>query len=619
MDVELPDGRIIEGVPDGITQSELLRRLAAHDARERQSSPEFQARVAQQQAEDRERYDPTRDMNPFELAAANLGAGYGGLTMGLQQLLSKAGLAPPVSDEEILEKRARDELLAQALPYAGRMYQLIGEVGPTMVVPGAAYGRAVQFVPGVAQAGRATQLLAAGAAGGAAGAALTPTTSDESRGGNMAAAAGIGAVIPGAGMAGPAVVRGTRKLLTESGAQQRALETIADHLPDGGRALLDRLGAYKSPTLKGQPVEVPISAAQASGDARLAQLEAASRSRPNSQPDWADFDAAQNAQRFELLKAQTPSELRLDRLDRARDLASSPMREAALREAGQVADIAAPVTRKAQDLIEGATGANPAVANVARYVARELGEDAAGAVTPARMYEVRKVLASKLSGPSAIGDELAASAKGAARETRAMIQAIDDALEGASGGQWTPYLQEYAQRSRPVTSGRAQRDVLERIEAKPLRGSTPEITAAGYGTAMRQATQGKFGDKLTEAARSDADAFLDHLRQAESVSRTRKAAATMGGGSITNTDQQLARLAARAIEGAPVVGGYAKRIREFNAEQVDRELARLLQYPSELAPRLRELLDSGTPTQKRAFLDEMARASGLAGAAQVTP
>src|SRR5438445_5172862 len=46
------------------------------------------------------------------------------------------------------------------------------------------------------------------------------------------------------------------------------------------------------------------------------------------------------------------------------------------------------------------------------------------------------------------------------------------------------------------------------------------------------------GNQLDDVAGADAQTFLEHLRQAEAASRTRKAAATMGG-SITNTDALL--------------------------------------------------------------------------------
>lgn len=577
---------------------------------------DFYGRIERDTERERLMRDSVASMSPSDRVAANWSAGYGNLAQGLQQLAGKAGIGPGVRDEDIRDKRERDRYLAEGTS-GGKALQIASEVLPSMAVPGAAYGRAVQALPYVAKTGPVTQLLAAGAAGGAAGAALSPTTEDESRAANMAIAGTVGAVIPGAGATVAPTLRGARKLLTEGGATTRAVEAIAEPIPRQRVIELAERLRYGAPmpTVRGKAVDVPSSAAQASGDPYLAQGEAFSRSRPSTQPNWAAFDTAQNAQRFDVLQRMTPSDLRLERLDRVRAGRTGPMRDQALAEAAAAPDFAGPVTRSAKELLEGASGANPAVQTVARYVARELGEDAGGVVTPARLYEVRKVLAAKLSGPSAIGDELSAAAKGAQRETRAMIASIDDALDSASSGKWSPYLREYSERSQPITSGRAQRDALEKIERKPLRGNTPEVTAAGYGSAMRQATEGKFGDKLTDTARTDADAFLDHLRQAEAASRTRKGAATMGGGSITNTDQQLAGLTLRVIEALPGVGGYAKRIGDYNRDAVEREMARLLQSPGELGSALRALPDG----QRQRVLDEALRASGLSGAAATTP
>ncbi|MGY4828199.1 hypothetical protein ACVNIS_06455 [Sphaerotilaceae bacterium SBD11-9] len=612
MDVTLPDGRVIADVPEGTTKSELMRRVGALD-----NQVKAQRAAAMEAEHDQRMRQTVSEMSMPEKWAANWSAGYGNLTQGIDQLLHKVGIGPGVSDEAIREKRRRDAYLKEGNWGLGVM-QLGGEALPTMAVP---VGSAAQplMQAGKVAIGPLTRLLGASAAGGAAGASLAPVTSDESRGVNMATAAAIGAVLPGAGAAAPATVRGARKLLTEAGAKTRAVEAIADMLPGNrGAELADKLRNYQGPTLKGQSVDVPISAAQASGDARLAQAEAASRSRPNTQPDWADFDAAQNAQRFDLVTGMAPSELRLDRLDRARTLSTSPMRRQALQEAAERGGFAEPVLAHAQGLIQGASGANPAVEGVAKYVQRTLGPDAAGAVTPARLYEVRKTLAAKLSGPAAIGDELAASAKGARAETTAMISAIDDALAGGAkeGSTWGNYLAEYSNRSKPIASGRAQRDVLEKLETKPLKGNAPEVTAAGYGQAVRQFGEGKYGDKLTPSARIDADNFLDHLKQAEAASRTRKSAATMGGGSITNTDQLLGAAVTKAIHSIPGVGGYASRLGNVNREAVEREMARLLQSPGQLGDALRAL----PPDRLRGVYAEVLRGSGVgAGVESASP
>jgi hypothetical protein len=534
--------------------------------------------------------------------AANWSAGYGNLTQGLQQLISKTGAVSPVSDEDIRGKRERDKYLARN--WGDKAMQIGGEVMPFMGIP----------APGLpAAVGPVTGLLASGGIGGAASAAISPVTSDESRGMNMAAGGILGTVLPGGGQLAAGALRGGRNLLTQGGARTRALAAIQEQIPTERAAqLAQQLARTPKPTLRGQEVDVPITAAQATGDPYLAKLEAASRSRPTTQPGWADFDSGQNASRYRLLSDLTPSEQRIERLAAVRNGRTAPMREAALAQAGKQVDLADPVTQRALDLISGASGANPAVKNVASYVARELGPDAV--VTPARLYEVRKTLAAKLSGPAAIGDELAASAKGASRETQGLIASIDQALDAASAGQWSPYLSEYASRSRPITSGRAMRDVFEKIDAKPLRGNTPEVTYAGLNSAAR-ATEGRYGDKLQPQVRGDMDAFLDNLRTAEGASRSRKAAATMGGGSITNSDQLLAAFTTKLIDSLPMVGGYAERVSNINRQLVEEHMARMLQSPTQLGAALREM----PPNLREQLASEALRGLGVSAGAGVTP
>lgn len=605
MDVELPDGRVITDVPEGTTRTELMRRVGMLDR---------QRRVDAQMEADRKLYDPTRGMSGTDKVLANIGAGMANLGQGVQQIAGNFGLGSGVSDEDVREKRQRDQHLADATTGGGAL-QIAGEIAPTLVIPAAAFARPMQL----ARVGPLTQLLAGGATAGATASALSPVTSDESRGANAAIGATLGVVVPGAGSAAGGAVRGARRMLTEGGAKSRAIDAIAEHLPDGGAEIAARMDAYRPLTLRGQPADLPVSAAQASGDARLAQLEAGSRSRPSTQPAWADFDAAQNSARYEAVQRMAPSDLRLQRLERTRELATRPGREAALSEAAQRGGFAEPVVQHAQGLLEGATGANPAVESLAKYVQRTLGTDAVGAVTPQRLYEVRKVLASKLNGPAAVGDELSAAAKGARREAQGLISAIDDAIDATSSGQWRPYLSEYAKRSAPVTSGRALQDIAGKISDKPMLGNTPHVTAAGYGQALRQFGQGKFGSKLDEIAGRDPDAFLQHLKEAEAASRSRKLSATMGGGSITNSDQLLAQFTGKVLDALPGIGGYATRLREFNRESVEREMARLLQSPTQLGAALRSL----PPNRRQQMIDAAYRqgqmSAGAAAAEGVTP
>lgn len=610
--IETADGIEIANIPDNVPRDSPVLRQRVLQARfqRRRESPEYQANVEAQREADRQLYDPTAGMSTAEKLAANWSAGYGNLTQGIRQLAGKVGIGSGVSDEEIREKRRIDKMLADATT-GGKALQITSEVLPTLAVPAGLFAQpalrgaqalplAGRFVPSL---GSKTALLGSAATGSAASAALSPVTEDESRGANMAAAGLIGAAIPGAGAAGGAAVRGARNLLTDSGAARRAVEAIGEVLPSGRAGeLAERLATTRR--------AVPTSAAQATGDPYLAQLEAASRSKPSSQPHWAEFDTAQNAARFEQLAGMTPSELRLERLANVRTGRTTPLREAALAEAAQRGNYAPAVVAHVSDVLQGPSGANPAVQKVGKYVMDELG---ASTMTPARLYEVRKTLASKLSGPSAMGDEMAAAAKGAQRETKAMIQAIDDALDSASNSQWSAYLGEYGKRSKPITSGAAMREAFERIEQKPLKGTTPEVTYAGLQTATR-GTQGKFGDKLQPELREELTDYMQRLREAEAVARTRKLSATMGGQSITNSDQLLANFTKRIIDTLPGVGGYAERISNLNREQVERHMARLLQNPDELGTALRTL----SPSQRQQLLDEALRASALTGAAEAT-
>jgi len=152
------------------------------------------------------------------------------------------------------------------------------------------------------------------------------------------------------------------------------------------------------------------------------------------------------------------------------------------------------------------------------------------------------------------------------------------------------------------------------MDDKALVGGTPQVTAAGYRTALNK-TEGKFGSKLTGPDASATESLLRHLREAEGVGRTRKLSATMGGGSITNTDQMLGAGMGRLMDAIPGVGGYATRLREYNQDLVEREVARLMQQPTQLAAELRKL----SPDRRTQLLvDAMREANAATGAAAGT-
>lgn len=626
--IQTADDITIDGIPDNIAPDapELKARVQQARHQRQMKSPEFQEKLRAKETQEWDRLmrENAADMNPFMRPLVNLAAGYTNLLQGANQAVvdpirAKLGMAPLVTDEDVREKRRADEYLART--GMDKLYQVAGEAGPLMIAPTGAVAtgyQAVKAAPVVGRMlpslGRNTQTVGAAATGGAATSALSPITSDESRGTNAALGGTISAAFPVIGIGGPATAREMRKLLTEAGAERRALEFISDQLGDHAPAARGALADYAPITIKGRAADIPTTAAQATGDARLAQLEAYSRSRPRTQPDWADFDSAQNAARYGAVQDMAPNPMRVERLEKVRAGRTAPLREAAMEEASRVDDIALPLLDHTERMLASATSANPAVRSLGTYIQRELGTEAGAAVTPQRLYEVRKVLAAKLDGAAIPGDELSAAAKGARKETRDMIAAIDDTLETASDGGWTPYLREYVARSKPIAAARSLGEVAEKIADKAYKGNTPEVTAAGYSTALRQNSGGKFGDKLTPDARADADAFLDSLRAAEAPGRTRKGAATMGGGSITNTDQALAAMTQKLVNLIPGVGGYAQRITEYNREEVETHIMRLMQSPTKLGAQLRDL----SQNQRSQLVDETLTGLGIGAASEVT-
>lgn len=585
---------------------------------------------------DTEREDPLKDSSWGERAFMNFQAGVDNLKQGGKQLLSKAGVGTGPTDAEIDEKRRLDENLAEATT-GGKVLQIAGETLPTMVLPAGAVGAAATKVPMLARTlaamGPVTKTMLAGATGAAGGAALSPVKSDESRAVNMGIAGMVGATLPvGLGVGGH-VAGETYRTLTNTGAAKRAREFVGANLPEGYRPNLGGVADeaninVANPSGYGsRDYSIPHSAAQATGDPHLAGLEAWSRSRPGTTASWTDFDSARNAGLYRATQDMAPSDLRMSRLEAVRAGRTGPLRERALEEAAQSGNFAEPVLQHVNALAEGASGggANPAVSAIVRHVEQALGPNTRGAVTPERLYEVRKTLSDKLAGKLAMGDELGAAVKTANRETMGVIKAIDKALDDATGGQWTPYLSEYTNRSKPITSGKVLRTVGGEMSEKPLKGSTPEVTYAGYKRALDPVKENTWGSALTPSQDAGTRELMESLRRAEGAARTRKLAATMGGGSITNTDQQLANLGMSMLDkimGAKtgLVGKGLDWAKHFKQDAVEAEIARLLQQPTQLAAALQKL----PPDQRMRLITgvrdaAMAEASAAAGAGSVAP
>jgi hypothetical protein len=160
MDVRLPDGTIIQGVPDGMTRAELSAKLKANGYD--MSGVDAQRKALAQELQ---------DMSPLEAGLAGAGKAVADVGRGAGQWL---GL---VSRDDVAESRRLDAPLMDTT--AGKVGNFAGNaamIAPTAMIPGAS------TIPGAALIGAATGALqpsvsgsetalniALGGAGGAAG------------------------------------------------------------------------------------------------------------------------------------------------------------------------------------------------------------------------------------------------------------------------------------------------------------------------------------------------------------------------------------------------------------------------------------------------------------------
>ncbi len=601
-----------------------LRRLAELEAK---------AAAAQLQREQTSRdaaQQVLAEMGWGERALANVGAGFSNFGQGVRQLASKVGIGSGPTDDELRDQRLRNEELRAATTGGGAL-QVVGEVAPTIplaMVSGGALGAAASRVPALAPAAaaaarlpNAARLAGTGAVGGAAGGALAPVTADESRGENIAqgAVAGavlnpvLGAAIPAALRAGGNVVRGVRDTLNPEGAAQRALR---DAIPVAERdAVAASLRA--SPNASSQarttaPLSfgggIPETAAQRTGDASLARLEAAARANPATADDFVAFDKARNQAVYDELQSMTPSALRLQRQELARDLATAPIRDRSLSLVDKAGKPGQALLDQVKAVMDSPSGVNPAVRQVANYVRDVITPDSSAA----HVYEVRKVLAQKLSGKAMMGDELGAAAKGARREVTNLIGAIDQDFSAKSGGAWGEYLGEYGRRSQPVSNTRAMQGVMEDLDQKALMGNAPQVTAAGLQRALNANTASQYGTKLTPEVQARTDALMATLRRGEMPGRVRKMSGTMGGGSNSAMD-----LAQMAVGHVPMLGGLAQSAirgtRQDIAEATARAMSDALQDPQAAA----QLIASLSPGPAAQFLQRFGQVPAVQAGADI--
>lgn len=190
MDVRLPDGQIIQNVPDGMSRAALVAKLKA-------SGYDVSALSAAPAPE----YNPTEGMSGLDKFLAGAGKSFEDIRRGAGQRLGM------ISEQDVAQSRALDAPLMQTgAGLAGNIVGNVAAFAPAAMLPGA------------------NTMMGAAALGGATG-ALTPTVKGENVLGNAALGAAGGMAAQGVANTIGRAVRPVRATLP---AQTERLAGVAD-------------------------------------------------------------------------------------------------------------------------------------------------------------------------------------------------------------------------------------------------------------------------------------------------------------------------------------------------------------------------------------------------------
>jgi hypothetical protein len=565
-----------------------------------------EAGVKQMQEEERTRFKTEEAKNPLN-RLANLGAGFDTAWQGAKQLGKMAGIGPGVGDEELRDSRRMKGELAETTT-GGGLLQLAGEVAPTAVLPMGATG-------GLS---RALALGATGAAGGGVAGALQPVTSDESRLANV----GFGAA---GGAAAPLVVHGAAKMLPralggrgEGEVATRAGSRLVKAL-GGADEALETAGKLEAPRRSRLTRSIPLTAAETARSPELARVELAARRDAPEQ--FTELARRQNEaiHRAALRAGKEGTEETVSRAATARDLATAPMREEALGLASKFSHVSEPLQNNTAEILQR-TAKGSAANRVASHVQGVLETNP----NPAQLYDLRKDLVRRLSGPSQLGDDLSAAVKGADRETMTLVRAIDERLNeaasrtGNTGDLWTQYLDKYTGMSPQVTSARAQQQINQALtaEGRPLVGDAPETTRHVLKQAVDKFGKNKFGSRLTPEAQGRYSELTDFLAKKEEPMRSMKLGGTGGGGSQTAMQHAISVFTGHSL--SPKLRAMHWILDRLSGP-VQEEVTSMMLDPARAASGIRAALQASRPlsASEQAFL-ALSRSAGTAAPLALT-
>lgn len=617
MDVQLPDGTIITGVPEGITQSELMRRLGRSDFSAKQSEIGQKAAAAGMSMRDggvnwavELEKQKDAEMSMPQRLFKSLGAGFADIPLAVRQMINRDPEQAKALEREAANKREVDKALARSTdlglvrdrvfgietPTLGSAAQLYGKVAPTYAIPAAPLG-------GLGLVGNAA-LVGSGLA------ALEPTVEGESRAKNMLIGGVTSPILPLAS----AAIRGGMGAVTAKGGQRKAGEEVARTLREGAegvdeqtvlRQTIDRLRQAQQPTQGG--FNIPLTTAAQLRDKELARLEAGSRTRSGA--NWYDFDQAQARAVADAVDVATRQ---ADDIAARRGLRSSN-RAVNINQAMSSVNEPAFIQRlegfksNIDTAMMSPESSNPAVRNMLTALRDEidrLGPD----FRPEHLAEIRANLASKAP---LVAQNAFQGAPRSSPATMSVLREIDDILNNATGNRWQKVVRDYQRDSDAVRAAQAASKVrgafwddtgqVRKTAADPA-GQVPIITEFGLRQAINS-TKGPQGNLMLSAQANDRlNAIVNALRE-QGIVRGVKRSATAGGGSDTASNQYAGRAAGQLAEalgasGSATAAGTGMMLNKLSKRATankDRALAEALQNPQQMIAILERKLAAGAP------------------------
>lgn len=609
MDVTLPDGTVINGVPDGTTREQLLGKLqlAKHPAAE-----SLMRHMASEQA--------TADTSGVGKYLAGAGKSVADLGLGTRQIA--ANIADYVSprqqtlsslitgrktrsDElqgEVDETKARDSALMNS--GSGMAGNITGNIAQA-IVPGlgaVGAGKALAM-PALQTAGKyaLTSPLSIGGAVtqgtlGAAQAGLQPVASGENRSGNSAIGFAGGAAIPILGM----LAKGAGAVLEPM--YQSGRENIM------GRTLRRVVDGDVNPTianLRGAKELVPGSlptAGQAGGNAGLAAMErAAFASEPAVTVPVAQRLAQQNEARVAALRGMSQGG---DAAEAAREAAAGPLYKQA-RTQGIDQAMAAALKPQLQNLTERMP---QGVLDKAKELARLNGEafDKSGSVNG--LHWIKTAVDDMISGSRETG--MGTQTKRALTQFKSDLLSVVDELSPS----YKQARETYAGLSRPVN----QSAVAEEIAKKSIRPLDDTLTPSAYARALSDDTAARAtGFQGSTLANTMEQHQLNTLNAIKDDLARSRFAETAGRGVGSDTVQKMAYnnlMQQSGMSGLPnllsrpvQLAEYLSRTAYSSADrEMRKQLAEALLDPKKTA----ELMTKGMTSERAKMLSAALRSTG---------